>query len=93
MPEKMSSITIAKPSLPPGPRLPGPAQAVLWGLRYPQFTGAAHARFGPTFTVRPGTMPPAVLTTDRDAVAAADRRSADQAHGNDAVRPLSTIGP
>ena len=25
---------------PPGPRMPGPAQAVLWGLRYPQFTKA-----------------------------------------------------
>src|SRR5829696_2005530 len=55
-------------ALPPGPRLPGPAQAVLWGLRYPQFTRAAHARFGTTFTVRPGTMPPAVVTTDRDAI-------------------------
>src|SRR5215217_2201367 len=55
-------------ALPPGPRLPGPAQAVLWGLRYPQFTRACHARFGPTLTVRPGTMPPAVLTTDRDAI-------------------------
>ena len=55
-------------ALPPGPGLPGPAQAVLWGLRYPQFTQAAHARFGPTFTVRPGTMPAAVLTSDRDAI-------------------------
>lgn len=76
-------------SLPPGPGLPGPMQAVLWGLRYPEFTRAAHARFGQTFTIRPGTMPPAVLTSDRDAV----RRllTGDplaKAHGNDAVRPL-----
>ena len=55
-------------ALPPGPRLPGPAQAVLWGLRYPEFTRACHARFGPTLTVRPGTMPRAVLTADRDAI-------------------------
>jgi cytochrome P450 len=76
-------------ALPPGPRLPGPAQAVLWGLRYPQFTRAGHARFGETFTIRPGTMGPAVLTTDRDAI----RRlfTGDplaKHHGNEAVRPL-----
>jgi cytochrome P450 family 135 len=80
---------MTEPSLPPGPRLPGPAQAVLWGLRYPQFTGAAHERFGATFTIKPGTMPPAVLTTDRDAI----RRllTGDplaKQSGNDAVRPL-----
>ena len=76
-------------ALPPGPRLPGPAQAALWGLRYPQFTRAARDRFGATFTVRPGTMPPAVLTTDRDAI----RRllTGDplaKHHGNDVLRPL-----
>ena len=75
--------------LPPGPRLPGAVQAVLWGLRYPQFTSAAHARFGATFTIRPGTMPATVLTTDRDAI----RRllTGDplaRHHANDAVRPL-----
>ena len=83
---------MAKPSLPAGPRWPGPVQAVLWGLRYPQFTSAAHERFGATFTLRPGTMPPAVLTTDADAI----RRllTGDplaKRHGNEAVRPL--IGP
>jgi cytochrome P450 len=76
-------------ALPPGPRWPGPAQAVLWALRYPQFTGAGHERFGATFTIRPGTMPAAVLTTDRDAV----RRlltgdPLTKHHGNEAVRPL-----
>jgi cytochrome P450 len=80
---------VIEAALPPGPRLPGPAQAILWGLRYPQFTGAGHRRFGSTFTVRPGTMPPIVLTTDRDAI----RRllTGDplaKHHGNDAVRPL-----
>jgi cytochrome P450 len=76
-------------TLPPGPRIPGPAQAVLWGLRYPQFTSAGHARFGTTFTIRPGTMGPIVLTTDRDAI----RRlftgdPLGKHHGNDAIRPL-----
>ncbi|MDQ3573148.1 MAG: cytochrome P450, partial [Actinomycetota bacterium] len=80
---------MTKASLPPGPRLPGPAQAVLWGLRYPQFTRAGHQRFGATFTIKPGTMAPIVLTTDRDAI----RRllTGDplaKHHGNDAVRPL-----
>jgi cytochrome P450 len=82
---------MATAALPPGPRRPGPLQAVSWGLRYPQFTSAAHRRFGPTFTVRPGTMPPLVLTSDRDAV----RRlfTGDplaKRAGNDAVRPLVT---
>ncbi|HVE66993.1 MAG TPA: cytochrome P450 [Solirubrobacteraceae bacterium] len=62
---------------------------MLWGLRYPQFTRAGHERFGPTFTIRPGTMAPAVLTTDAGAI----RRllTGDplaKGHGNDAVRPL-----
>lgn len=79
----------ATAALPPGPRLPGPAQALLWGLRYPEFTSAAHRRFGPTFTVRPGTMPPAVLTSDPDAT----RRlftgdPLGKRHGNEVVRPL-----
>jgi cytochrome P450 family 135 len=80
---------MTEPSLPPGPRLPGLLQAVLWSLRYPQFTAAGHERFGATFTVKPGTMPPVVLTSDRDAI----RRllTGDplaRQHGNDAVRPL-----
>jgi cytochrome P450 family 135 len=83
------AVSVTTPSLPPGPRIPGPLQAVLWGLRYPQFTRAARERFGATFTVRPGTMPPAVLTSNRDAI----RRlfTGDplaKRHGNDAVRPL-----
>ena len=80
---------IKAPSLPPGPRMPGPAQAVLWGLRYPQFTGRGHERFGATFTVKPGTMPPLVLTSDRDAIR--QLLTGDpltRHHGNDAVRPL-----
>src|SRR4051794_37587400 len=76
-------------TLPPGPRLPRLAQAVSWGLRYPHFTTSGHARFGSTFTIRPGTMPPIVLTSDRDAVK--QLLTGDpllRHHGNDAVRPL-----
>ena len=62
---------------------------MLWGLRYPQFTQAAHARYGPTYTIRPGTFPETVVTCDRDAV----RRllTGDplrKAHGNEVLRPL-----
>ncbi len=76
-------------SLRPGPRLPGPAQAALWGLRYPQFTGSARERFGATFTIKPGTMPRSVVTSGRDAI----RRllTGDplaEHHGNDVLRPL-----
>lgn len=76
-------------TLPPGPRTPRIVQAVLWGLRYPQFTGAARKRFGSTYTVRPGTMPPHVLTIDADAIArlfTGDPLA--KRHANDAVRPL-----
>ena len=79
----------SRSGLPPGPRHPRVAQAVLWGLRYPEFTRAAHARYGPTFTVRPGTTPPTVVTADRDAI----RRlfTGDplaKRHANDPLRPL-----
>src|SRR4051812_21358352 len=80
---------MAATELPPGPRLPRVAQAVLWGLRYPQFTQRAHRRFGSTFTVRPGTMQPTVVTTDREAIArllTGDPLA--KSHGNDVVRPL-----
>ena len=80
---------MAATALPPGPRLPGIAQAVLWGLRYPQFTSKGHARFGRTFTIKPGTMPRIVLTTDRDAIKALlTGDPLTKAHANDAVRPL-----
>lgn len=80
-------------ALPPGPRAPRLAQAVLWGLRYPEFTGAAHRRFGSTFTIRPGTMPPHVVTSDGDAIK--QLLTGDplaKRHANEAVRPLVDDG-
>jgi cytochrome P450 len=64
-------------------------QAALFGLRYPQFSTAARERYGRTFTVRPGTFGPVVLTSDRDAI----RRllTGDplrRPHGNEVVKPL-----
>ena len=75
--------------LPPGPRSPRVVQAVQWGLRYPEFTRAAHARYGPTFTVRPGTYPPFVVTTDRDAIRRLMTGSPlDKRHANEVLKPL-----
>lgn len=80
---------VTEPSLPPGPRLPGVAQAVVWGLRYPQFTRRAHERHGATFTIKPGTMAPIVLTSDRDAIEKLFTGDPlGKHHGNDVVRPL-----
>lgn len=80
-------------ALPPGPRTPRLAQAVLWGLRYPEFTGAAHRRFGDTFTIRPGTMAPHVVTTDADAIKRLLTGDAmAKRHANEAVRPLVDDG-
>src|SRR3954470_2140734 len=79
----------ASTALPPGPRTPRLAQAISWGLRYPRFTTRNHERYGATFTIRPGTMPPLVLTSDRAAVK--QLLTGDplvRHHGNDAVRPL-----
>jgi cytochrome P450 len=76
-------------ALPPGPRAPRVVQAVLWGLRYPQFTRAAREKFGSTYTVRPGTMPPFVLTTDPEAVRLLlTGDPMERRQQNDVVRPV-----
>jgi cytochrome P450 len=77
-------------SLPPGPRLPRALQAMLRIWRYPQFRAHCYARFGETFTLRIGGLPPAVLTRDRDAI----RRlftgdPLTRRHGNDVLRPFA----
>ena len=74
--------------LPPGPRAPTCCRPCSGGC-VPEFTRAAHARYGPTFTVRPGTYPPFVLTTDRDAI----RRlltgaPLEKRHANEVLKPL-----
>ncbi|MFL5843423.1 MAG: cytochrome P450 [Solirubrobacteraceae bacterium] len=65
------------------------AQAVLWGLRYPQFAARCHRRFGHTFTLRAGTMEPSVVTVDGDAIARLlTGDPLTKRHANDVVRPL-----
>lgn len=80
-------------TLPPGPRAPRVWQAVQWGLRYPEFTRAAHRRHGATLTIRPGTMEPLVLTSDPAAVRALlTGDPLTKRHANEAVRPLIDDG-
>lgn len=73
--------------LPPGPRLPRVAQAAMRLWAYSELSDRGHARYGDTFTVRPGMLPPGVLTRDRDAI----RRlftgdPLGKRHGNDILR-------
>ncbi len=75
--------------LPPGPRMPAPLQAMARMWWYPEFSDRGHARYGDTFTVRVGGLPPIVLTKDRDAI----RRlyTGDplvKRHANDLLRPF-----
>ncbi len=75
--------------LPPGPRMPVPLQTIMRLWWYPEFSNRCHARFGDTFTVRVGGLPPHVLTKDRDAI----RRlyTGDplaKRHANDILRPF-----
>src|SRR3712207_4335 len=77
-------------ALPPRPRPPRVVQGVLGALRYPEFTTKAHAQFGSTFTVKQGTMPPVVVTTDRDAVKRLlTGDPLTKRHGNEVVEPLA----
>jgi cytochrome P450 len=62
---------------------------MLWTFDYPRFSARCHARFGPTFTVRIGGLPTAVVTTDGEAM----RRlftgdPLTKRHGNDLLRPV-----
>ncbi len=81
----------ARPSgqLPPGPRMPPPLQAVMRMWWYAELSERGHARYGDTFTVRVGGLPPLVLTKDRDAI----RRMftgdpLTKRHANDLLRPF-----
>lgn len=77
-------------SLPPGPKLPRQLQAVLRVWRYSQFRRRCYARYGDTFTVRVGGLPPAVLTRDRDAIARLFTGDPlTRRHGNDLLRPFA----
>jgi cytochrome P450 family 135 len=89
----MSAVTYAPTgdacSLPPGPRLPGAVQAGMRLWFYRELSDRGHARYGDTFTIRVGGVPPGVLTKDRDAI----RRlytgdPLTKRHANDVLRPF-----
>jgi cytochrome P450 family 135 len=75
--------------LPPGPRMAGALQTVWYTFDQPGFFAECRARFGRTWTVRLPGFPPAVITSDRDAI----RRlfTGDplvRRHGNDLFKPV-----
>src|SRR5829696_4639199 len=55
-------------ALPPGPRMPRPAQTVAWTARPGPFMLRAQREFGDAFTLRIGTEPPWVMLAHPDAV-------------------------
>jgi len=80
-------MSAGRVGLPPGPRLPRAAQAILRLWRYGELSDRGHERYGDTFTVRVGASPTGVLTRDRDAI----RRlytgdPLTKRHGNDLLR-------
>src|SRR5271154_65076 len=82
-----SDMSAGRVGLPPGPRLPRAAQAILRLWRYGELSDRGHERYGDTFTVRVGASPTGVLTRDRDAI----RRlytgdPLTKRHGNDLLR-------
>ena len=80
---------LAETALPPGPRMSGAVQTVRYTFDQPRFFAECRARFGRTWTVYLPGFPPAVVTSDRDAI----RRlfTGDplvRRHGNDLFKPV-----
>src|SRR5436305_10957876 len=80
---------LAASKLPPGPKLPGPAQTVWYTVGQPSFFRSCRARFGPTWSIRLPGFPPIVVTGDRAAV----RRlltgdPLKRRHGNELLAPF-----
>ena len=64
---------------------------MLWGARFPQFSARSRRRFGETYTVRLGTMPPLVVTSDAGAIR--QLLTGDplrRRHGNEVLQPMVT---
>src|ERR1700693_4648024 len=68
MPTRIHRSVRSGGSLPPGPRLPPAVQAILRTWRYAEFRERCYRRYGETFTVRIGGLPPGVLTKAGDAI-------------------------
>ena len=76
-------------SLPPGPRTPRLVQALRRIWRYEQFRERCYERYGETFTLRVGSLPPSVLTRDREAIKRLfTGEPLLKRHGNDLLRPF-----
>jgi cytochrome P450 len=76
-------------ALPPGPRLPGPVQTAWYVFDQPGMWAACRKRYGRTFTLKLPGFPPAVATSDRDAIRRLFTGDALlRRHGNDLLRPI-----
>jgi cytochrome P450 len=75
--------------LPPGPRLPGPLQTLRYTFDQPRFFAQQRARYGQSWTLRLPGFPPAVVTTDRDAIKRLFTGDPlTKRHGNDLLAPI-----
>jgi len=74
---------------PPGPRLPGVAQTWRYTFDQPRFFAENRARFGETWSLHLPGLPPAVITSDADAIKRLFTGDPlTKRHGNDILRPL-----
>jgi cytochrome P450 len=74
-------------ALPPGPRLPGPVQTLLYTFDQPGFFARCRRQFGSTWSLNLPGFPPIVFTNDRDAVKRLFTGDPlKRRHGNDLLR-------
>jgi cytochrome P450 len=82
-----TSVMADRGALPPGPRLPGPVQTLLYTFDQPGFFGRCRKRFGSTWSLRLPGFPPTVFTNDRDAIKRVlTGEPLKRRHGNDLLR-------
>ena len=75
--------------LPPGPRLPGPAQTAWYVFDQPGMWAWCRRRYGRTFTARLPGFPPVVVTSDRNAIKRVFTGDPLlRRHGNDLLEPV-----
>ena len=83
------SADSSRTQLPPGPRLPGPSRRCATPSTSRASSRQQRERYGPTWTLRLPGFPPAVVTTDRDAIKRLFTGDPlTKRHGNDLLRPF-----
>ncbi len=76
-------------ALPPGPRLPGPIQTLMYTFDQPGFFARCRRQFGSTWSLRLPGFPPVVFTGDRAAIKSLFTGDPlKRRHGNDLLRRI-----